>query len=134
MAKAGGCRCGAVRYEVDGEPEHSTLCWCAQCRGSSGAPAVLWTMFAADQLRIEGAPTTYESSPGTFRQFCGTCGTGLFYRNATIFPGKVDVQGATFDDADAFAPQAHIQTADAPAWRAQAGALPAFERFPAAPE
>jgi len=130
MAESGGCRCGAVRYEVEGGPEHATLCWCSECRRSAGAPMVLWTLFARDQVRINGTPRDYESSPGTIRQFCPTCGTGLFYRNEAIFPGKIDIQGATFDNPDAFAPAAHIQTADAPQWRAKAEALPAFAQYP----
>ncbi len=133
MAKSGGCRCGKVRFTAEGEPEHATLCWCAECRGSAGAPAVLWTLFEREKVRIEGAPTDYESSPGTIRQFCGTCGTGLFYLNEQIFPGKIDIQGATFDDPDAFAPQAHIQVADAPAWRERMGGLPDFPRYPGMP-
>ncbi len=130
MAKTGGCRCGAVRYEVDGEPDHSTLCWCTECRRSAGAPVVLWTLFGRDEVRITGSVTSYDSSPGTTRQFCGVCGTGLFYLNDDIFAAKVDIQGATFDDPDAFVPQAHIQTADAPGWRESAHALPSFERYP----
>jgi hypothetical protein len=134
MSKSGGCRCGAVRYEASGEPTHSTLCWCKECRGSAGAPAVLWTLFARENVRIEGEPRTYESSPGTMRQFCGTCGTGLFYLNEAIFPGQIDIQGATFDEADAFAPQAHIQVADAPVWITDMAALPKFDRYPSAPD
>jgi hypothetical protein len=130
MAKSGGCRCGAVRYEAEGEPEHATLCWCEECRRSAGAPTVLWTLFKRDQVRIDGQVRDYESSPGTIRQFCGTCGTGLFYVNETIFPGKIDIQGATFDDPDAIAPQAHIQTADAPRWREAMAQLPQFPRYP----
>lgn len=133
MGQTGGCRCGAVRYETEGQPIHSTLCWCDACRGSAGATTVHWTLFARDQVRIEGEPRAYESAPETVRQFCGTCGTGLFYLNDTIFPGQIDIQGATFDNQDAFAPQAHIQVADAPAWRARMTDLPAFERYPEVP-
>lgn len=133
MTKAGGCRCGAVRYEAEGQPAHSTLCWCKECRGSAGAPVVVWTLFAQDKVAITGEPRTYESSPGTVRQFCGTCGTGLFYINEQIFPGQVDIQGATFDEPDAFAPTAHIQVADAPGWMKGMGELPAFERYPGMP-
>jgi hypothetical protein len=134
MTQAGGCRCGAVRFEVDGAPEHSTFCWCTECRRSAGAPVVLWTLFARDAVRITGTPTVYESTPGTIRQFCGTCGTGLFYSNEAIFAGKIDVQGAAFDNPDAFTPQAHIQVADAPAWRAGMADLPHFDRYPPMPE
>jgi hypothetical protein len=134
MGRTGGCRCGAIRFEAEGEPEHSTLCWCEACRRSAGAPVVQWTLFRRDQVRIEGAPQSYESSPGTIRQFCATCGAGLFYLNEAIFPGQIDIQGATFDDPDAFAPTAHIQVADAPRWRAAMADLTAFPRYPGGPD
>jgi len=59
-------------------------------------------------------------------------GTGLFYYSESVFPGKVDIQSATFDDPDASPPGAHIQVAEAPRWAADAHALPKFERFPGA--
>ena len=130
MSVTGGCRCGAIRYLAAGEPEHSTLCHCADCRRSAGAPVVGWAMFAEEALAIEGSPRTYESSPGTFRQFCATCGSGLFYRNAALFPGKVDVQTGTLDDANALPPVARIQVADAGAWWHDFAAMPTFDRFP----
>lgn len=130
MAKTGKCRCGAIRYSVEGDPAHSALCWCAECRASAGAPMVQWTLFPRDAVTIEGSPTAYESSPGTTRQFCGTCGTGMFYLNEDIFPGQIDIQGATFDDPDAYPPQAHIQIADAPRWQGAHGDLPRFDRYP----
>lgn len=133
MATTGGCRCGAVRYSAEGEPAHATLYWCAACRGSAGAPVVVWTLFPQDKVTISGAPVTFESSPGTVRQFCGTCGTGLFYYSEAIFPGQVDIQGATFDEPDAHPPTAHIQVADAPAWMKDVAAMPMFERYPGMP-
>lgn len=133
MAKSGGCRCGAVRYSVEGDPAHSALCWCSDCRASAGAPVVQWTLFPKDAVAIEGSPVSYESSPGTTRQFCGACGTGLFYLNETIFPGQIDIQGASFDDPDAYPPGIHIQTADAPGWREALNGMPAFERYPPVP-
>ncbi|GEP02683.1 GFA family protein [Methylobacterium oxalidis] len=130
MALTGGCRCGAIRYAAEGEPAHNSLCHCADCRRSAGAPVVGWALFPQERFTITGTPATYVSSPGTLRQFCATCGTGLFYRNESIFPGQIDVQTATLDDPDALPPQARIQTADAPAWFAGFDALPRFERFP----
>lgn len=127
----GRCRCGAIRYTATGVPAHHALCHCNECRKSSGSFVVGWALFASDSVTIDGVPVSYESSPGTIRQFCGTCGTGLFYRNEAIFPGQVDIQTATLDDPDALPAQARIQIADAPRWMAGFGALPAFERFPA---
>lgn len=133
MGRTGGCRCGAVRYEAEGEPEHVSLCWCTECRRSAGAPVVGWALFAEKDVQVTGSATDYESSPGTVRAFCPTCGTGLFYRNPQIFPERVDIQLATLDDPGAVTPQAHIQVADAPGWMGDMAALPRFERYPGAP-
>ena len=128
----GGCHCGAVRYDVTGDPVHHALCHCTDCRRASGAPMVGWAMYPDAAVTVtQGTPRTYESSTDGRRQFCGDCGTGLFYRNAAFLPGLIDVQSATFDDPDAVvAPQAHIQVADRIGWMAAAHALPAFEAFP----
>lgn len=130
MTITGGCRCGAVRYTAEGAPEHHALCHCEECRRSAGAPMVGWALFAKDAVAIEGIPTSYNSSGDVERQFCGLCGTGLFYLSETIFPGKIDIQTGSFDDADALPPQACIQMADAPDWVHGLGALPKFERYP----
>jgi hypothetical protein len=127
----GGCHCGAVRYEVDGEPLTGALCHCVDCRRHAGAPMVAWAMFPEAALRVtRGALKTYESSAQGRRLFCPNCGTGLFYRNAEVLPGIVDVQSATLDDPDALPARCHIQTAERIGWMVDAHRLPAFERYP----
>lgn len=133
MRHTGKCQCGAIRYEVEGQPAHSAACWCDDCRASAGATPVVWALFPNDAVTISGTPVSYESSPGTQRRFCGTCGTGLFFYNEAIFPGQVDIQAGTFDDKHAWPPQVHIQVADAPGWRTGQGDLPTFDRFPPMP-
>jgi len=126
----GGCHCGAIRYDVDGEPVHSALCHCSDCRKSAGAPMVGWTLFREDQVKIEGQVVRYRSSEQGVRHFCAVCGTGLFYSNATIFPDMIDIQTATLDDPSLFPPSAHIQCAEAATWMDSVHELPKFERFP----
>lgn len=130
MAITGGCRCGAVRYSAEAAPHHQALCWCADCRRSAGATPVGWMLFDAEAVTVEGEVKSYQSSPGATRQFCSTCGTGMFYLNEGIFPGQIDVQMGTMDDADALTPQASIQVAEAPRWAAGIGDLPKFDRYP----
>lgn len=130
MAITGGCRCHAVRYSIEGEPDHHALCVCDQCRHSSGAWMVGWALFDRSAVSVTGETTRHNSSGDAVREFCPVCGTGLFYTSESVFPGKVDVQTATFDDPDAVTPQAVIQVADAPAWLAQTSALPQFQRYP----
>ncbi|HMT42761.1 MAG TPA: GFA family protein [Sphingorhabdus sp.] len=131
MTHQGGCHCGAVRYEVSGEPQHVALCHCSDCRKSSGAPMVAWAAFTEDQFKlVEGEPVTFNSSGSAMRSFCPKCGSGLYYRNVEFLPGIVDIQSATLDDPDALPPGAHIQTAERLGWMETAHSLPAFERFP----
>ena len=127
----GGCQCGQVRYELSGAPMHHTLCHCIDCRRSAGAPVVGWMGFPAEALTVTaGAPKSYRSSEHAERQFCATCGTGLFYYNEVVLPGLVDIQSGTLDDPEATAPSAHIQTAERLSWMETAHGLPGFERYP----
>jgi hypothetical protein len=131
MTLTGGCHCGAVRYEVDGEPLTHALCHCRDCRRHAGAPMVGWMMLPQGALRlIQGTPKTYASSAHGRRQFCPECGTGLFYANAQVLPGLVDVQSATLDNPDAVPARAQIQVAERIRWVAHVHELPVFERYP----
>ena len=134
MAITGGCHCGAVRYEVTGEALTHALCHCSDCRRSAGAPMVGWTMYTSDAVKVtKGAPKVYASSQHGRRHFCPDCGTGLFYVNAEMLPGIVDIQSATYDDPGAVPPRAHIQVAERIGWMERAHELPAFERYPPPP-
>ena len=131
MTIAGGCHCGAIRYEVEGDALTHALCHCTDCRRHAGAPMVAWTMYPEAALRVtKGAVRVYVSSEHGRREFCAECGTGLFYRNAEVLPGIVDIQSATYDNPDAVPAQVQIQVADRIGWMAEAHALPAFDRYP----
>ncbi|MGX7953404.1 GFA family protein [Tsuneonella sp. HG249] len=128
---SGGCHCGDVRYVLDGDMHHHAVCHCADCRRSSGALMVPWVAFDMAALTLErGTPAIYRSSEHGERHFCPKCGTGLFYYNEQMLPGIVDVQSVTFDEAEAWPPQAHIQTADSLPWEETLDGLPRFERYP----
>lgn len=131
MNHSGQCRCGAVQYQLAGSPKSVALCNCRDCQRSAGAPVVSWAMFPEAALTvIKGQPKTINSSGTAMRSFCSDCGTGLFYRNAVVLPGIVDVQSATRDDPEALPPVVQIQTAERLGWMAQAHTLASFERYP----
>ncbi len=79
---------------------------------------------------MTGQVATYQSSDHARRQFCPTCGTGLFYVNEETLPGLIDVQSGTFDDPDALPARVQIQVAERIGWMATAHDLPEFQRFP----
>lgn len=129
---SGGCRCGAVRYEVEaGDTSRHGLCHCEDCRRSAGAPAVAWLAVPRDALRVTlGEPVRWDGTGGAERYFCGRCGTGLYYFNEAVMSGIADIQSATFDRAEDFAPAVQIQCAERLGYMANLAALPEFERFP----
>ncbi|HKX93420.1 MAG TPA: GFA family protein [Methylibium sp.] len=133
MTRSGQCYCGAIRFECRGEPDRVSLCHCRDCRMASGAPVTAWAAYAENALAVtQGAPKTVNRSGAVLRSFCGDCGTGLFYRNAEVLPGLVDVQSSLFDDAATLAPREQVQAAERLPWMASAHTLPAFDRYPGA--
>jgi|SRR5579872_4161644 len=123
---AGGCLCGAVRYEVSGAVRDPCFCHCASCRRAAGAPVVPWGTFARESLRItHGDLSEFCSSPGVWRGFCPRCGTSLTYRRAGR-EGEVDVTLASLDDPTAIQPLTHVWVADRLPWVTISDELPQF--------
>jgi len=89
-----------------------------------------WAMVPDIALTVTGETSVYASSEDARRHFCIQCGTGLFYSNAAMLPGLVDVQSATLDEPEQLPAQAHIQVAERIGWMAEAHRLPMFERYP----
>lgn len=73
---------------------------CRSCRLSAGQPILTWAFVSEDKvLHVDGSKRKqdlfgtlrrYESSPGTFRDFCHTCGASVFYYTEDR-PGLTDV-------------------------------------------
>jgi len=73
ISRTGGCRCGAVRFEVNGQPKRVGLCHCTDCRKSTGSAFVTFAVWRYDQFKGTGETKTWEG-----RDFCPTCGSRLF--------------------------------------------------------
>jgi hypothetical protein len=123
---AGGCLCGALRYEIAGEAANPCFCHCASCRRASGAPMVAWGTFARAALRItRGQLHEYRSSTEVWRGLCAHCGTSLTYRHEARVT-EIDVTLATLDDPAAIAPHMHVWMNDRLPWVRIADDLPQF--------
>jgi hypothetical protein len=100
----GACLCGAVTYEVQGDPIFVGHCACENCQKSTGGGHSTVAAFPEPQVSIRGEATSYDgkgdSGQPTTYQFCPKCGSRLFTR-ATVMPGVVMVTLGTMDaDAD----------------------------------
>ena len=123
---AGGCHCGAVRYEAEGVPFHPTICHCGDCRRVAGAPVVAWFTVARDAFRlVRGKMRLYASSPRAERGFCGDCGTPLTFA-AHDLPAEMDVTTASLDDPARMPPADHTQVASRLPWMVVADGLPQY--------
>ncbi len=86
--RQGGCRCGAVRYEVRGEPVKVGLCHCTDCRKETGSLYLAYADWRRSEFTVTGSYSTYQG-----RSFCPTCGTRLFHldgEGAEICIGSLD--------------------------------------------
>lgn len=77
---AGGCLCGAIRFDATGSAGWPHTCSCRMCQRHSGALTVCWVEFPRDAVRWVGpggAPAVWRSSDRSSRAFCATCGSTL---------------------------------------------------------
>ena len=100
---AGGCLCGAIRYEINGEPFRIANCHCDDCRKATGSAYATILFFKEDQIKIlQGTPKTFEhlaaSKNTMIKEFCSNCGSQVFGSGA-MFPGVKDVTVGSIDDA-----------------------------------
>ncbi|GGE30234.1 aldehyde-activating protein [Agaricicola taiwanensis] len=76
----GSCQCGAVRYEVDVDLDHTITCNCSRC-GRLGLVLAFAPEQAFDLKQGEGATTEYLFNTGKIHhRFCSTCGVESFAR------------------------------------------------------
>jgi hypothetical protein len=74
QAYQGGCQCGAVRYEVTADLDHTVTCNCSRC-GRLGTVMAFTTKDKFRLLSGEGAMTEYMFNHHVIHHlFCTTCG------------------------------------------------------------
>jgi hypothetical protein len=130
---AGGCLCGALRYEAEGEPLFAGYCFCADCRKASGSGYVPFMGFPSRALRVSGPTLSYASPAATggeaVRNSCPVCG-GLVFGGRLGEDEVHTVYAGSLDDPAAFRPAVAIFARDRPAWVAMPAGLTVFEGMP----
>lgn len=107
----GGCLCGSVRIEAEGEPYRVGVCHCLDCRKHHGALFHASAIYPEAQVCVTGETRDYRG-----RHFCVGCGSSVFSRS----DDEVEVNLGSLDAIDVFRPTYELWTIRREAW------LPAF--------
>ncbi|AZD15481.1 GFA family protein [Pseudomonas chlororaphis] len=116
----GSCLCGAVKYQLSSRPKALSHCHCSQCRKSHGAAFASYGSVLRSDLRIvqgAGSLQSYRSSETVRRQFCGQCGSSLFWsRDQGEYADWISIALGTLDTPFTADKQKHIQVAFKASW------------------
>ena len=133
MKISGGCYCGSLRYEANGDVEASIQCHCRECQYITGGnPNVIMIMPLSGFEFVKGIPKTFKRKDiekAVTRLFCENCGTGIGTKNPNR-PNSIILKVGTFDDPSIFKAQAAIFTKDKQEYHHIEEGLPAFEKRP----
>jgi hypothetical protein len=132
MKLEGGCYCGALRYQAEGEPMMQAQCHCRECQYiTGGAPNMFIAMPIAGHRYTKGEPKSFARSDlegAVTREFCADCGTHVATKPPRF--AAVIVKVGTLDDPGQFAPKMAIYTLDTQPFHTIPEGIPAFERLP----
>jgi len=60
-----------------------------------------------DKVAFRSEPSSFESSAGVTRSFCGRCGTPIAYQTVKR-PNEIDIYLNVFDEPESFSPEVHV--------------------------
>lgn len=127
--RAGGCRCGRVRFEATGNPLLTTACHCTGCQHMSASAYSLSEGYPSSAFRLTQGDTVIGGLHGDARHYhCDYCKSWL-YTQMDLVPDFTNVRLTAFDEPRQEPPFVETQTAEGLSW-AKTGAEHSFERFP----
>jgi len=99
----GQCVCGAVSYNIVGEPKRVTICHCKWCQRRTGSAYGVEVVFEDSQIKIDDELVTRyrhlsdESGRWLDQHFCSKCGSNIGFTLEAV-PGIRTIAAGTFDD------------------------------------
>jgi hypothetical protein len=129
---AGGCACGAIRYECLSLPVWMVNCHCRDCQIASGSAFSPTIVMARSAVKLtKGKPALFEkvadSGNLATRAFCGACGTPLF-ASSSAAEEFLGIRASSLDDPSWFRPEANVWMRSAQPWDHFDAGIPGFEQ------
>jgi len=129
----GGCGCGALRYQIQGEPISVNNCHCTQCQHQTGSTSVVNAFIETDRVTLlSGEISEHVVKAGSGGPHvicrCAVCGVAVWSYYPRLGRLGLGIRVGTLDDAGAFRPDAVIFTAEALPWVTLPEGIPHFEK------
>ena len=125
--RAGGCMCGAIRYEARRARRFSVLRHCRMRRQWTGGAMLGTTAFDRDAVTFTaGEPRVHRSSSVCERGFCGDRSSSLFTRYASggVFDEVIFIGLGALDDPETAPPAVHYGAEGELSWMRRDDGLP----------
>jgi hypothetical protein len=133
---AGGCTCGAVRYECSAKPVMAFNCHCRDCQRATGGGYVPALIVRRDAMTVTGEVRYFgvkgDSGQILSRGFCPTCGSRLFGK-PDFKPELMAIMAGTLDDPSMHKPAMNIYATSAQPWDYMDPVLPKIPKAPQLP-
>jgi hypothetical protein len=123
---AGGCHCGATRFEVR-EVFDAGYCHCNRCRKRNGAPVTAFLTTPASAFAIVAGEAWPDDRAGR-QHVCSECGADLHFAFQASGTRFASVPLGLLDDPNAVRPKFHQWTEAKLTWLEIADTLPRYPR------
>jgi hypothetical protein len=130
---SGSCLCGALSYDLEGEPVRFYHCHCSRCRKASGTGHASNLFVSGGSLEWSGDAAMISNyklpeAKRFSRTFCSRCGGPLPKEIPDM--DLVLIPAGTLDVEPALAPQARIFLDSKAEWACMGDDIPCFEQYP----
>ncbi|WP_169569861.1 GFA family protein [Sneathiella limimaris] len=129
---SGGCLCGAVRFEIEGDFDAFFLCHCGRCRkdtGSSNAANLFASGAALTWLQGRDQTNLYQVADTRHAKcFCKTCGSAVPIEHEAA--GLIVVPAGALETDIPIRPTAHICMSSRANWDDTLEELPKMDGMP----
>lgn len=115
---AGGCNCGAVRFEITEPLLGARYCHCTRCQRRTGTAASASAAVAPGAFRIvqgEEQLRAWAPADGHEKWFCGECGSAVYTRDPTDHT-RIGVRMGVIDGDPGVRPSCRQYVAYAAVW------------------
>jgi len=132
--REGGCACGALRYQLRGEPIFVCNCHCIQCQRQTGSTSVVNMFYEMDRVtRLSGEMSRHTVKAGSGGAHvivrCAECGTAMWSHYPGLGDRGAGIRAGTLDVPSSVTPDAVIYTAERMPWVTLPKDVPAFEGY-----